>query len=123
TLINFSIRAETVLRGVDASLDDGRFYLVDGLRPERQTFRDLLSRVRRDEFVVLAHRHDHEELIRLRGLYNMARYGLAHMRGQQLQLLTARAKCLATVQQLVRFFSKAFVCDEPDSKTTEAESF
>src|ERR1041385_6521570 len=98
-----------MLRGVDASLDNGRFYLVDGLRPERQSLRDLLSGVGRDEFVVLAHRDHHEKLIRLGGLYNVSRYGVAHMRGQQGQLLATRSKSLATGQQLVRFFSEAFI--------------
>ena len=59
----FSVGAETVLEDIDAGLDDGHLYLVDGVRSERQTIGNLLDRTGGDQFVILADRHLQPELV------------------------------------------------------------
>jgi hypothetical protein len=88
-LINFSIRAETVLGSVDTSLDNGRFYLVNRLWPEGQAPGNLLGRARCDQLVIFTHGHHHEKFIRISCVDEWIGYCLPEPRCEQFQLVAA----------------------------------
>ena len=98
-----------MFRGIDTSLDDRRFYLVNSLRTERQTLRDLLGSVGCNQLIVFAHRDHHQKLVPLARLYHFSRNSLADASKKQTQLLAVRTKSPATLEQSKSLVREAFV--------------